>query len=308
MSIDADRQEKYRQIMERVVVPESVRRANSPEEIEKRLRKPLAPGQVWTVVGDDEFCHVVIRSVHEDPRIVTVVPMSLDLEAETPDSLVLMTGGIEELPSIAWPDLARDIPTRVLCKPLGMLDKQRFTLIVNNRPGEKFSVYRGRELDEFGFLPETKRERIDDFLYDCSLQCGFLSPLPSISDRREGQKIQVRICRFLMGQCGMSRSDAEAASERPSQLNKEILGRLLAGGFDADDLKKAELLPESLLCEIELPIVRETVEAYARENPQNADPYVSLAKEAYGLAARHAKNHFGDWPAEIRKVRIRHHA
>ena len=56
--------------------------------------------------------------------------------------------------------------------------------------------------------------------------------------------------------------------ERPSQLNKEILGRLLAGGFDADDLKKAELLPESLLCEIELPIVRETVEAYARENPQ----------------------------------------
>ena len=91
-------------------------------------------------------------------------------------------------------------------------------------------------------------------------------------------------------------------------MNKEILGRLLAGGFDADDLKKAELLPESLLCEIELPIVRETVEAYARENPQNVDPYVSLAKEAYGLAARHAKNHFGDWAAEIRKVRIRHHA
>lgn len=46
MSIDADKQEKYRQIMERVVIPESVRRANSPEEIERRLRKPLAPGQV----------------------------------------------------------------------------------------------------------------------------------------------------------------------------------------------------------------------------------------------------------------------
>ena len=118
MSIDADKQEKYRQIMERVVIPESVRRANSPEEIERRLRKPLAPGQVWTVADDDEFCHVVIQSVHEDPRIVTVVPMSLDLESETPDSLVLMTGGIEGLPSIAWPDLAKDIPTRVLCKPL----------------------------------------------------------------------------------------------------------------------------------------------------------------------------------------------
>lgn len=52
MSIDADKQEKYRQIMERVVIPESVRRANSPEEIERRLRKPLAPGQVWTVADD----------------------------------------------------------------------------------------------------------------------------------------------------------------------------------------------------------------------------------------------------------------
>ena len=94
MSVDADKQKKYRQIMERVVIPESVRRANSPEEIERRLRKPLAPGQVWTVVDDDEFCHVVIQSVHEDPRIVTVVPMSLDLESETPDSLVLMTVNI----------------------------------------------------------------------------------------------------------------------------------------------------------------------------------------------------------------------
>lgn len=188
MSIDADKQEKYRQIKERVVIPESVRRANSPEEIERRLRKPLAPGQVWTVVDDDEFCHVVIQSVHEDPRIVTVVPMSLDLESETPDSLVLMTGGIEGLPSIAWPDLAKDIPTRVLCKPLGMIDKQRFALIANNMPGENFSVYRGRELDEFGFLPEMKRERIDDFLYDCSMQCNLLTTLPSISDRRMARK------------------------------------------------------------------------------------------------------------------------
>ena len=78
----------------------------------------------------------------------------------------------------------------------------------------------------------------------------------------------------------MSRSDAEAASERPTQLNKETLEKLLTSGFEVDDLKKAELLPESLLCEIELPIVRETVEAYAQENPQNADPYVSLAQEA----------------------------
>ena len=59
----------------------------------------------------------------------------------------------------------------------------------------------------------------------------------------------------------MSRSDAEAASERSTQLNKETLEKLLTSGFEVDDLKKAELLPESLLCEIELPIVRETVEA-----------------------------------------------
>ena len=55
------------------------------------------------------------------------------------------------------------------------------------------------------------------------------------------------------------------------KLNKETLEKLLTSGFEVDDLKKAELLPESLLCEIELPIVRETVEAYAQENPQNAD-------------------------------------
>ena len=43
----------------------------------------------------------------------------------------------------------------------------------------------------------------------------------------------------------MSRSDAEAASERPTQLNKETLEKLLTSGFEVDDLKKAELLPKS---------------------------------------------------------------
>lgn len=305
MSID--KREKYRQIIKKVVVPESARRANSPEEIEKRLKEPLASGQVWTVTDDGEFCHVVIRSMHEDPRIITVIPMSLDLKTETSDSLVFMKGGIEQLPTVVWPNLARDIPTRVLRKPLGLIDERRFRLIMGDAPDEGLSVYRGRELDDFGYLSEVKRDRIDDFLHDCSLQCKLLSPLPSIGDRREGRRIRIGICRILMEQ-GMSRSDAETASERPSQLNKGSIEKLLDNGFSVDDLKKAELLPESLLCEIELPMVRETVEAYARENPQSPDPYLSLAKEAYGLAARHAKNHFGDWAAEIRKVRIRHHA
>lgn len=177
--MDEEKRKKYQRIIERVVIPDSVVEANRPEVIEARLREPRAAGQIWTV--RDEFdCYALIRSICDDPRIASVIPMTMDFMAETPDSLILMYG-VEDLPTIAWPELEREIPLDCLEKPLGTMRDQVFELVKNNTVDGSQSVYRGNYA-EYELIAEDKRERIDDIMYDCNLQCADLPPLTRKTD------------------------------------------------------------------------------------------------------------------------------
>lgn len=269
---------------------------DDPSAMAEAIEVGPCAGQIWLAKGpweDDESQYALIAGVEDDPRLVSVVPMSNDETLGSADALLLGDTPLG-VRMVAWPEYRTVIPVRLLLRPMGTLSDDALHAVVDDRPDESASVVRGdnsRDGDSRG--DDVAGTRADDDFDE--LMATFIhwhdqcAALPRLQGDGDGQ---LRLTpgrgdylRRLVQVLGLTPEQAGRIIDGEDRLSEEQAMQLRAAGVDTErDWRRTMRLPDDLLIEVEQPVWRAAAQAMDRH--PDRDARMELAQEAYALAAR----------------------
>lgn len=289
------------------VVPPSGDDLDSPERIEHQLAEGIKRGQVWLAsdyecglgktdkTADDEngldhdSMYVMVADVNaDDPRMVTVIPLSNDLRAETDDSLVIEKGAPLGIPMVAWSTIPAIIPVRLLYKPLKQFAPATVDAIIagDAAKADPADVVRRGETNEENDSPFVQnREDTIAILLAWHVMC---SDLPKLHDE---QKVTQHSTEELEAYADALKTvlhlsaGQRIAVSRGKALTAEQQQKMAEAGFPQSPYNKPTV-DDDYLIEVEQPLWRAAADAYAASGLPG-DPREGLAYKAqFELAAR----------------------
>lgn len=293
-------------------VPLAADALGSPERIEAQLQEGVKRGQVWIasedILTDDEddndeneegdydlpdSLYVMIVDVNaDDPRLVTVIPLSDDLRVQTDDALVIEKGSPLEQPTLAWPRIKAIIPMRLLSTPLKQFKPATVDAIVSNDvaiadPDDTVTPGTDQKPEDF-FLPEN-REDIVTTLLKWHAQCFTLPKLHSKSTLEYSTSEDMAQYNEALKTVLHLTPAQRIAISRGRQLTPEQQQKMADAGY-AIQPRKQETIADDYLIMAEQPQWYEAAAAIAQANARAGvqdDPRVKLAHKAqFELAAR----------------------
>ncbi|KAB8287103.1 hypothetical protein DSM100688_1878 [Bifidobacterium ramosum] len=293
------------------LVPPSGDDLDSPKRIERQLAEGVKRGQVWLAsdygcgIGstadavaadsddaddlDDNSLYVLVAGVNtDDPRLVTVIPLSNDLRAETDDSLVIEQGSPLGEPMVAWPTIPAIIPVRLLYKPLKQFAPATVDAIVANDPAkaDPADVVRQGETNEENDSPFVQnREDTIAILLKWHVMCA---QLPKLHDGRkvtQHSKEELEAYADALETVLHLVPGQRLAVIRGKELTPEQQQQMTEAGFPESPYSKP-VADDDYLIEVEQPLWRVAADAYASSGLPG-DPRERLAYKAqFELAAR----------------------
>ncbi|KFI52233.1 hypothetical protein [Bifidobacterium biavatii] len=276
-------------------IPEQVIRMESPEYIAARLAEPVAAKQLWLAKdagaqGARESQYVLVLTVGNDERTVTIVPMSSNVAERTEGALSVDRTPMG-LPMIAWPDLATEIPVRLLYKPLDAFDDAVFRAVTGNRANARVGVRRTQPVAEPTVSSERRflamRRKLDRWHAICAqlpALHGEETLRYSTSDALAAYNDALKTVLHLTPQQRI------ALSRGGWHLDDEQRQAMADAGFP-DAPHRDEIIGDDYLIMAEQPRWRAAAEALAGMGDASGfadtDPRVRLAHQAqFALAAR----------------------
>lgn len=291
---------KHRFALPAVEIPSEVIRLEDPKHIAERLQQPVAAGQLWMAKTDDGAQYVLVSGVSDDARIITVIPMSNNTAVRTEGSLIVQRTPLGR-PMVAWPELAVEVPVRILFKPLDELEKAVADALASDRDDKSLGVERATAPED----PMTSAEReiveVRRRMEAWHAMCAQLPKLHSDEERSSTTPARALYVRSLVEVLGLSFEDAAAVVDGNLALNPEQEQRLADAGVHAEQFRSRSFhLPKDLLIEIEQPAYRQMAQQYSVG--RDGDPRINLAKDAFVLAARKSGYGRDSWRGLIKKV------
>lgn len=122
-------------------IPDEIFRLENPEYIAKRLEQPVATGQLWMAKTEVGAQYVLVGGVNDDARLITAIPMSNNDAERTEEALVVRNTPLG-MTMVAWPQLAAEVPVRILFKPLGEFGQAASDALVNDRADDALGIER----------------------------------------------------------------------------------------------------------------------------------------------------------------------
>lgn len=268
-----------------------------PEQLRTMIDDGPQRGDLWTIRALGEYGYALIVGVAgEDPRMVTVVPMSYCLEAGDENSLAVQDTPAG-MPLVALSEYQATVPLRVLGLPVGKFTEEDADAIIGNTESASGNVLRNNaEYDD-----DENTVLLAQFLAWHKLY----KTLPPLEEDRVPEQSESRAELFdqLMDILGLGPSEAAAVIDGELQLDDKQIRTLKKNGVNLDAAPQRKLsLPPDLLVEIEKPMYTRAVGQYAEANPGKSDPRIALAEDAFMLAARKDGNGEESWRASIFKA------
>lgn len=280
--------------------PAALRRITDPQTLARRMNEGVRPGQLW--VAKDEWsrmAYVLVEHVGHDPRVATVTPMSDDPGMAMPRTPVVEAQrsplGVALAPITA---LRGEMPVRLLCTPLGDLDDSTMACIARfGPPAEGAQAEDGTWIDD----PMSLASYADlaDLMDDWRERCTRLPPMPKTPDYDSPfDERDAALYDMLIDVLGLTVPQANEVYDGKRALDERERLALIAAGAHPRELDFTFALPADLLVEVEQPLWRDKVEAFARTH--EGDPCLGLARECYTLHARTK----GTWRDRLGKLEV----
>ena len=124
------------------LIPNQIISLTDPEKQRELMSKDIVPGQVWLAEASSASEFVLVIAKTEDPRTMTVVPLSNNVKEQTERSLVIQETPLGS-PMIAWPQLEATIPIRLLRIPLGDMPADIVNAIKSDETNSALGISRG---------------------------------------------------------------------------------------------------------------------------------------------------------------------
>lgn len=283
-----------------VTVPAKVLRMDSPEYTMQRLQQPVAAGQLWMAKTNTGHQYVLVSGVSDDARLITVIPMSNDTAVRTEGALIVKDTPLCR-PMVAWPELAAEVPVRILFKPLDEFDQLVARALADNRDDESLGIERATAPED----PTTSAEReifeVRRRMETWHAMCSDLPKLHSDEERGSTTPERAEYVKSLVTVLGLSFADAAAVVDGHLALDDEQNRRLSDAGVHPERFRPRSFhLPKDLLVEIEQPMYRQIAQRYSANLA--GDARLNLAKDAFALAARKSGYGQESWRGVIQQV------
>ncbi|THV41167.1 hypothetical protein [Glycomyces buryatensis] len=271
----------------------------------------VAPGQLWIGRQESSSELLIVLDVHRDQRTVAAAPITIEPGIETGDAVVLAPSVSPlETATAVWTGLVRDIPVRVLARPLGTLGESLTGFLrlaaangatsapdLGARPGTPdFDLYSPSV---------TAQAAIEDRFEEWA---SSLEPLPDSETPVEPvtAKLPVGLA-DVIAILRVPQATAMAILRRERPLDPQELERLAsATGIPESEIQPfVPDLPPSLLTELEQPRWRRLVEAEAAASgTDERAARQTLGREAYALAARQRGDEDSVWRGRVRMLSL----
>ena len=295
------RMEELRAKGARQPVPQSLRRLTDAEFTARGMEQGVRRGQLWLAKDQaSRMEYVVVESRDDDPRILTVVPMSDDPGMAMPGVSSVDAGGSPlEVSLFPMLHLRSDVPARLLCRPLGELDEDVVGAIARGAvartapmPAES-GLWMDDPMSLAGY--ETMKATMEDWHALCDR-------LPALPMRDDGaspfDERGAQLYDMLIDVLGLTVGQANAVYDGRRPLDDRQRRALIAAGARPQDLDFVFELPADLLIEVEQPVWRGKADAFALTH--DGDPRLGLARECYALHARTK----GTWRDRLGKLKV----
>lgn len=295
------RMEELRSKGTRRPVPRSLRRLTDAGFTEHGMEQGVRRGQLWLAKDQtSRMEYVIVESCGDDPRILTVMPMSDDPGMAMPGvPSVDAEGSPLEVALFPMPQLRSDVPSRLLCRPLGELGEDVVGAIERGVAArtvpvpEESGLWMDDPMSLAGY--ETTKATMEDWHALCDR-------LPALStqddDASPFDEHGARLYDMLIDVLGLTVGQANDVYDGRRPLDDRQKRMLIGAGARPQDLDFVFELPADLLIEVEQPLWRSEADAFALTH--DGDPRLGLARECYALHARTK----GTWRDRLGKLRV----
>ncbi|MBT1171225.1 hypothetical protein [Bifidobacterium sp. SO4] len=266
-------------------IPAEVINMEDPEYIARRLAMPVAAGQLWMAKTKGEAQYVLITAVDgEDPRTITVIPLSNNTAERTDGSLIVDRTPLG-MPMVAWPALATSIPVRVLFKPLDEFNPQTTEALAADHADEKLGINRATAPDDPMESAEQEIHEIEHSLESWHKLCADLPKLHADRTAAEHSGDELAAYADALKNVLHLTPGQRIAVSRGKALTDEQQSRMAAAGFPESPYNRPQV-DDDYLVEVEQPRWRAAANALAASGV-TGDPRERLAYKAqFELAAR----------------------
>lgn len=267
-------------------IPEEILQTFSPQWIEEHRRMGVKPGQLWVAIDTEDPLMaflVLVIGFGADKRTAVIIPVDDDPDLLSNDALIVDKGLPMNTTAIAWPGLRTEIPVRMIDNPMGDCDPNIVRMLADGRPdGIRVRV-----------APDVTPRDMDSYLDMTTMLHHWNNMCAEIRKSNGGQHAsdstitpaRGQFARQMMETLHMNRNSVADVINGTKQLTEEQIRLLKEHGVGPSAIPgRTYTLPTDLLIEVEQPAYREYSDQLAELG--NRDPRGTLAKKAFGLAAR----------------------
>ncbi|TPF77651.1 MULTISPECIES: hypothetical protein [unclassified Bifidobacterium] len=265
-------------------IPDEIFRLENPEYIAKRLEQPVAAGQLWMAKTEVGAQYVLVGGVNDDARLITAIPMSNNDAERTEEALVVRNTPLG-MTMVAWPQLATEVPVRILFKPLGEFGQAASDALVNDREDDALGIERATTPED---ATTSAAKAIVEIRRCMEAWHAMCAKLPKLHDeqkvtRHSGEELEA-YANALKTVLQLSPGQRIAVS-RGKALTAEQQRKMAEAGFPQSPYDKPAV-DDDYLIEVEQPLWRAAADAYAASGLPGDSREGLAYKAQFELAAR----------------------